>query len=537
MLDVFFQEHPNYFGLRSKLVSTKTRSSSGVVVITVVTSPYPEFNGKKQSFSCKWNCYYCPNEPGQPRSYLHDEPAVIRANVNNFDPVLQFVDRANALRQKGHIIDKIELIVLGGTWESYPNEYRVNFIRDLFFAANTFMSLQRSKKTLEEEQIINETAASKIIGLTLETRPDTITIDCIRNLRRLGCTRVQLGVQHTDDTILKKINRQCTTEDTVRALRLLKDACYKVDIHLMPNLPGSSVEKDLAMFKDVLTNPDLQADQWKIYPCEIVPWTVIEKMFKNGSYIPYGNDELIELIIKVKSHVPKHIRLNRVVRDIPSQYIFNDNIPNLRNDLEKIMQKRGLQCLCIRCREPGHKRCDIDLQKFELQFYKYQSSGGVDFFLSFEYNNVCAAFLRLRLTRTHVFESMKNMAFVRELHVYGEVTRVSDRKHHIQHAGLGTRLLKQAEYIAFLNGYTQIAVISGVGTREYYRKKGYKTMDENFYLIKNLYSYYVMCALFVFSFVFATLFLYKLQIDLIFCHSFEDKDNLNQIQDVIEHVS
>eukprot|EP00967_Tisochrysis_lutea_P104507 scaffold158659_cov33-Tisochrysis_lutea.AAC.3 len=312
--------------LQQLLVKKSSKSQSGVLVITVLTSPYPEFtkpDGKrtKQAFSCAWNCYYCPSEPDQPKSYLHDEPAVKRANENHFDPVMQLTDRAATLAMNGHPVDKIELLVLGGTWSSYPHEYQEEFVRDLFYAANTFWQrTKREKRSLLEEQTINETAQCKIIGLTLETRPDTIDADELRRLRRYGCTRLQLGVQHTDDRVLRKINRGCTTAQVssrqatcvqrrihqskasgwekvpsillwpahtfsypgapiarcrffglqvTKALRLLKNSCYKVDIHLMPNLPGSSAELDREMFERVLKDPDLQADQWKVYPTQV----------------------------------------------------------------------------------------------------------------------------------------------------------------------------------------------------------------------------------------------------------------------------
>lgn len=210
------------------LVKKSAKSQSGVLVITVLTSPYPTVGDKVQKFSCAWNCYYCPSEPGQPKSYLHDEPAVKRANENHFDPVLQFTDRAATLAMNGHPVDKIELLVLGGTWASYPHQYQEEFVRDLFFAANTFWErTKRPRASLDEEQLINETAAVKIIGVTLETRPDTIDAEELRRLRRYGCTRVQLGLQHTDEAILKKINRGCTTLDATTALRRLKDACFK----------------------------------------------------------------------------------------------------------------------------------------------------------------------------------------------------------------------------------------------------------------------------------------------------------------------
>ena len=300
--------------LRRFLIKKAQKSQSGVIVITVFTSAYPKVGEKEQKFSCKWNCYYCPNEPGQPRSYLHDEPGVLRANRNDFDAVKQFLDRAVTLAVNGHPIDKVELLVLGGTWESYPVEYQETFIRDLFYAANTFFERnKRERKSLEEEKKINEKTQCKIIGLTLETRPDCITKEELVRFRKYGCTRVQLGIQHTNDDILKKINRGHTNQDAIRAIQLLRDVGYKMDIHLMPNLPGSSPEMDTEMFNYVLNSPDLQADQWKIYPCEVTPWTVIKKWYDEGKFIPYSDEKLIEVIKAVKVKVHPWIRLNRVV--------------------------------------------------------------------------------------------------------------------------------------------------------------------------------------------------------------------------------
>lgn len=275
------------------LMKKSSKSSSGVLVITVVTSPYPKIGDKVQTFSCKWDCHYCPNEPGQPRSYLHDEPSVLRANQNSFDACLQFTDRAAVLAQNGHPVDKIEVIVLGGTWASYPHQYQEEFCRDLFYAANTFYERKkRERLSIAEEQRINESAQCKIIGLTLETRPDTVTPDEMIRFRKYGCTRIQIGVQHTNDAILKKINRRHYREDAVRAIQMLKDTCYKVDMHLMPNLPGASPDLDKEMFLDVLYSEDMQADQWKIYPCEVVPWTRIKKWFDEGKFVPYDVDKV-----------------------------------------------------------------------------------------------------------------------------------------------------------------------------------------------------------------------------------------------------
>ena len=248
-------DEETYARLQSILVKKRGKSHSGVLVITVLTSPYPKVGKKTQRFSCKFNCYYCPNEPGQPRSYLRDEPAVLRANRNQFDPILQFHDRAATLAMNGHPVDKIEILVLGGTWSSYPKSYQESFVRDLFYAANTFWDRDnpsREPKSLAEEQLENETARSKIIGLTLETRPDCIDADELRRFRRYGCTRVQLGVQHTDDAILKLVNRGHGLQATIDGMRRLMDCGYKVDAHLMPDLPGSTVQKDRDMLKYVL---------------------------------------------------------------------------------------------------------------------------------------------------------------------------------------------------------------------------------------------------------------------------------------------
>ncbi|KAG6976535.1 hypothetical protein JG688_00001255 [Phytophthora aleatoria] len=298
---------PKGLALEKLLVKKAQKSQSGVLVVTVLTSPYPTVNGKKQKFSCQWNCYYCPNEPDQPRSYLHDEPSVLRANRNDFDPVLQFCDRCVTLAINGHPVDKIELLVLGGTWASYPVEYQENFIRDLFYAANTFFDREkRERHSLEEEKLENETAAVKII-----------------------------------------------------------------------------------------------ADQWKIYPCEITPWTVIKKWYDEGSYVPYSDDKLIELLMDVKAEVHPWIRLNRVIRDIPSQYILGGmDEPNLRQVIGNKMIERGTPCKCIRCREV--KTDDAAIASAECVIREYEANEGDEYFISFETpdrSKICG-FARLRLSQT-----------------------------------------------------------------------------------------------------------------------------------------
>ncbi len=363
-----------------------------------------------------------------------------------------------------------------------------NFFRDLFYAANTVTSgdWREERLSLDEEILLNVDAQAKIIGVTLETRPDSITVEEIERLRSYGCTRVQLGIQHTDDDILDGVNRGHGVQATMDSLRLLKDNCFKVDIHIMPNLPGSSVEKDEAMFKQILEDPYLQADQWKIYPCSVVPWTVIEKWYANAIYKPYSDAELFELLLRIKPRVHPWIRLNRVVRDIPNQYITGGcAVTNMRQTLQNELKKRGEFCRCMRCREI---RDDSAETPPRMMVRKYEASGGLEYFLSFESSNASLGdrlhgFIRLRIPPRNVkwcLEELRDCALVRELHVYGQlqITGHDVQKEGFdedapQHTGLGTRLLDEAERIAALHSFYKVAVISGVGVRRYYERRGY----------------------------------------------------------------
>lgn len=385
------QKHASF---ESHTTKKAVRSNSGVVVITVVTAP-----GR---FSCPNDCYYCPDEPGQPRSYLSTEPAVARANQNDFDPVKQFYDRAGTLAKQGHTVDKIEIIVLGGTWSHYPRDYQEEFCRDLFYAANTFdesksklgergeaAASTRKRLSILEEQRCNEKSETKIIGLTLETRPDHISPAELRRLRIYGCTRVQIGVQHTDDEVLRYINRGHDRAAAVKATRLLKTCGFKVDIHLMPDLPSSDPEKDWDMFSDVLFGEDIQADHWKIYPCEVTPFTKIEEWHKQGQYIPYTQKDpqlLLDLLAKVKAAVHPWIRLNRVIRDIPEVSIVAGNQnTNLRQSIFELLKQRGQSCRCIRCREV--RDWPETAEGLRLRIRSYRSSGGMEYFISIEGSN------------------------------------------------------------------------------------------------------------------------------------------------------
>ena len=487
--------------LKNIITKKKSKSNSGVLVITVLTSAHPEYideNGitKKAKFSCKHDCAYCPNEIGhegnnwvdQPRSYLFDEPAVKRANDNDFDAIKQMDSRLRTLTQMGHVLDKLEIIVLGGTWTEYPRHYQDRFITELYYAANTFNDINRRLMlSLEEEILFNETADIHVIGLTLETRPDTITLDEIKNFRRYNCTRIQLGVQHTNNEVLKKINRGHTIEEVYDAIKLLKNNCYKIDIHIMPNLPGSSYEMDKEMLDSTLYDERLQVDQYKVYPTAIVPWTKIKKWYESGEYVPYSDTLLYELIKEFKKKVQKYKRLNRIIRDIPSSYIsggYSDKYVNMRQLLQDDQKKYDWKCNCIRCKEVGDNI--IDQNNVKLSIEKYKGSGSDEYFISYETDKYLIGFLRLRINLDiNILPVLKDAALIRELHVYSNLNNVGNNlEQSMQHKGYGKKLIEEAEKIALENNIYKMAIISGTGVRNYYRKFGYKLEDT--YMIKYL---------------------------------------------------
>jgi ELP3 family radical SAM enzyme/protein acetyltransferase len=506
--------------LRNLITKKKCKSNSGVLVITVLTSAHPEYidesdgDGSSGSgivktarFSCKHDCAYCPNEPAhegnnwvaQPRSYLYSEPAVLRANANDFDPIKQMNSRISSLINMGHIPDKLEIIVLGGTWSEYPRNYQDRFITDLYYAANSYFDSEqkkhnRPKLSLEEEIEINETAKIHIIGLTLETRPDTITLEEIANFRRYNCTRIQLGVQHTNNAILKKIMRGHTIERAYEAIKLLKNNCYKVDIHIMPNLPAASYEIDKAMLEEILYDERIQVDQYKIYPTAIVPYTRIKRWFDEGSYVPYDDLLLYELIKEFKKKVQKYKRLNRIIRDIPGHYIeggYSTKFVNMRQLLQNDMRLNKWGCECIRCREV--KGNYVSLDNIKLNVEKYKASGGDEYHISFDTDcdkNYLIGFLRLRLSgedaiSASVLPCIQGCALIRELHVYSNISDVGNNiEGSLQHKGYGKQLVAKAEEIARDNGYRKVAIISGTGVRGYYKKLGYQLIDT--YMIKDI---------------------------------------------------
>lgn len=490
-----------------KLLRTKNvRSQSGVVVITVFTSPYPysETKNEIQKFSCEYDCHYCPKEPNQPRSYLLNEPGVLRANANDFKSVDQFISRAKTYIAIGHPLDKIELIISGGTFSSYPRDYIRTFIRDQFYAANTFYEMNdteiiREPLNLIEEQNINQNISKiKIIGITIETRPDRIKPYELIFLRELGVTRVQIGVQHINNDILNHINRKCNNSHTIKAIKLLKNCGFKVDVHLIPDLPAPNgytqedmINEDKNMFDQFINNQEYQADQWKIYPCATVPWTKIEEWYKEGKYKPYGNsNHLTEMLINVKTNIKPWIRLNRIIRDIPNTYIIGGNTnTSMRGDLLNIMKKRGLKCNCIRCREIKDKKVNISI--FQIKVRKYEASNGYEYFISWENDNeLLLGFLRLRicLEENKIFPELNGCGLIRELHIYGQMINHSETNdgngNSVQHIGLGRKLIDTAIEITKQNKLNKISVISGVGVKNYYIKYGFEVSE--YFLIKNL---------------------------------------------------
>jgi len=498
---IFTDHNKEYINLLKILLQKKpSRNISGITSITLLTSPHP--NG--QSFSCKHNCYYCPNEPAhednnfqeQPRSYLYNEPAVKRANDNGFKAIDQMISRLNTLFMNGHEIDKLEIILEGGTYTEYPPDYLEEFHRDIFFTANTYFHNKPLRKPLSilEEMRINETTQCHIIGVCIETRPDAIDNIWLRRFRDWGVTRIQLGVQHTDNTILKKINRGHTIEQALDCMKYLKDNCFKIDIHIMPDLPYSTPEMDKKMFDFVYSK--LHPDQMKVYPCEITPWTVIEKWYKSGKYKPYSEINMRDLIDVVKYSMetcPPHIRLPRVIRDIPISYIEAGNPhSNLRQMIDIEFEKEKKWTREIRSREIG-RHPQYYKQKANYTITKFEANEGTEYFIQYQSHDEKAifGFIRLRLpNKDHnpAFPVLKNKALVRELHVYGNTNIVGkSNTKGVQHKGIGSQLLKIAERKAMLKFYTGIVVISGEGVKDYYRKRGYK--DEDTFMVKKFYEF------------------------------------------------
>lgn len=510
--------------------SRKIRTQSGVAIVAVLTKEYP----------CPGKCLYCPTEKGMPKSYLSNEPAVMRAIASKFNPYKQVQNRLRSLELNGHKTDKIELIVMGGTFSYLPKNYQLKFITECFRAANDYSvrsgptafghsSRERSDRYLSllHEQNRNEKTKHRIVGLTLETRPDYINGEEILNFRKLGCTRVELGVQSIFDDVLKINKRGHAVAETIRATKLLKDAGFKINYHIMPGLPGSSLKKDYQMFQKLFSNPSFQPDMLKIYPTVVVKNSALYNFWKRGTYKPLTDKQFEKFILEVKNKIiPPYVRISRLVRDVPATSIVAG--PTISNLRQMIAGKSS--CRCIRCREvgadykindlPAMLRClkkndksnilshstkkvltksDIAMQagKIILDRIDYPASDGKEIFLQYVSPDKPArgrgtrprkklfALLRLRIPGN------QKSALIREVHTYGKLKSINTKgKKSLpaslrealqagpQHIGLGKKLMQEAERIAKTEfGLNKITVISGVGVRGYYRKLGYKLKD------------------------------------------------------------
>lgn len=484
--------------IRTALQMKTTRTISGVTPVTVLTKP----------FACPGRCIFCPSDVMMPKSYLSSEPGAQRAYHNKFDPYYQTYNRLCAYTGIGHPTDKIEIIILGGTWSVYPKEYQIWFIKRCFDAMNDFdarnfalkdpkvdmpydeskniddvlkvkynqqianrkVDLKHESATFEElfeVHKINETAESRCVGLVVETRPEYITEEELTNIRKLGATKVQMGIQSLDDEVLDLNKRGHTIEDTKNAFKLLRKFGFKIHGHWMPNLYGSTPEKDIEDYKKLFT-PDFCPDELKIYPCSLIETAELMNYYKDGLWSPYNDDELLKVLIETFKNTPRYCRLTRVVRDIPShEIVVGNKKTNFRQIVETEIKNQGIKPVEIRSREIRGTK--VGLNELDLTTYEYKTSSTTEYFIEFiGKNDEVAGFLRLSLPIG------SKDAMIREVHVYGQSIEIGLKEDgRAQHIGLGKKLIEKAKEISIKNGREKLFVISSIGTREYYRKRGF----------------------------------------------------------------
>jgi elongator complex protein 3 len=514
-----YQLFAGKYGLQSfnqaiieKIKMKPVRTVSGVTPVTVLTKPFP----------CPGKCIFCPNDIRMPKSYLSDEPGAQRAEKNHFDPYLQTYNRLLAYTNIGHQIDKAEVIVLGGTWSFYPEDYKIWFVKRMFEALNDFgegldqranikpsidvsgvapeilkgttynqaiaklytqkeIEKRREQREtasweeLEREQRRNEKAPVRCVGLVLETRPDYISEEEVVALRRLGCTKTQIGLQSLQDSVLDLNKRGHDVNASRRALRLLRQAGFKIHAHWMPNLYGSSVEKDIKDYHMLFNDPDFKPDELKIYPCSLINGTELMAEYEKGTWKPYTYEELLTVVTTTIAETPEYCRLTRIVRDIPGTDIVSGNkLTNFRQIAEKEAGKKGLVLKDIRSREIKHQQ--VIAADLSLDEARYTTSVSQELFLQYiTHDRKIAGFLRLSLpTIDSYIKELQGSAIIREVHVYGQTVNLGDKTHGAaQHLGLGTLLIEKASKVAAKAGFKNLAVISAIGTREYYRKLGF----------------------------------------------------------------
>jgi len=528
-IKIFLNLSENDFN-RVKITNKPVRSQSGVSVVAIMTSPRKCAHG---------TCTFCPGGPGSifgdvPQSYTGREPNPRRAARNNYDPYLQIFNRLEQYIATGHYPEKIELIIMGGTFSSYPLDYQEEFVKYAFKALNDFSQLfmnnngidmvrfkqffelpgditdelrtrrihqkilelkynynnnnrdnnhnkigNINRDSLEKEQLINETSQSRCVAMCIETKPDWCKQQHINQILRLGSTRVELGIQTIYDHVLKLTNRGHTNIDSIEATQLLKDSFLKVGYHVMPGLPEVNREMDMKALVEYIKNSDYMPDAFKIYPCMVMRGTALYNQWKLGKFKPLTTDEAASIIVEFKKVIPEYIRVMRVQRDIPTNMI-SDGVDktNLRQYVEDLAKEKGVRCRCIRCREPKARK--VNLEDIKIKKITYTASQGTEIFFSAEdiEQDILVGFCRLRIPyKPFLPEITQNSAGIRELHVYGNPVSLGHKGENdqLQHRGIGSTLLQEAEKIAKEEfDKKKMLVISGIGAKEYYKKLGYK---------------------------------------------------------------
>ncbi|MBR0059312.1 MAG: tRNA uridine(34) 5-carboxymethylaminomethyl modification radical SAM/GNAT enzyme Elp3 [Methanobrevibacter sp.] len=475
-----------------------TRTKSGVAIVAVMCHPHKCPHGR---------CLYCPESDIAPPSYTGEEPAALRGRMFEYHPYVQCFNRLAQLKKIGHPIDKVELIIMGGTFPSRDLCYQEWFVSQCLKAMTDFGLILENDAEFEidkalirefekdvvktyppndyvlidDVQLANENSKVRCVGMTFETRPDYCKKEHINRMLNFGVTRVELGVQTLSDEIYTKVKRGHTIADVIESNQLLRDSAIKVAMHMMPGLFVDEKE-DLKMFKQLFSDDNFKPDMLKIYPCLVTKGSELYDMWNEGTYSPYTDEEAVDLIVKIKKILPKWVRTMRIQRDIPSTLIeAGVQKSNLGELVYNKLDENHINCQCIRCREIGHKKTNENytLDDFKLFKESYNACGGEETFISIEDKNEesIAGFLRFRIPSENIFrpEITDKTALIRELHVYGNMIQIGDKNPSIgQHTGFGEKLLMEAENLAIDNGKDEIAIISGIGTRNYYRKFGYE---------------------------------------------------------------
>jgi elongator complex protein 3 len=452
----------------NKKIKKPIRSKSGITPLTVVLPP------KK----CKHGtCIYCPGGREVPQSYTDKSPAIMRAMTLKYEIKKQIKSRLESLEKMGHPTEKLEVIIIGGTFLEYPEKFKQNYIKGIYDTLN-----KKPSKNLEQAKKINQTAKHRIIALCIENRPDECSEKQIQEMLSYGTTRIEIGVQIPDDKIYEKINRSHTVKEVIEATKRLKNAGFKIGYHIMPGLPFSNKKLDKKRFKEIFKKQEFRPDQLKIYPCQIVESSPLEKIYKKINYKPYTNKELHKFLIWIMKIIPRYCRVMRMMREIPKEKMkIEAASTSMRGDLKKIFQKNK-KIKEIRFREIGQQDFPekIDL-KTKLKIIKYKASEGNEYFLEIiNKDNILFGLLRLRLTKK------PQKAIIRELHVYGQALNLHEKANQSQHRGFGKQLVKKAEEIAKKHNYKKLKIISGVGVREYYKNLGYNLNNEKIYMEKEL---------------------------------------------------